>query len=89
MEKMNGRYPKPYKWNEQSQKCRATNCSYWEGLNHQKCNKVRKHKWDRFGCKLKQPTKKAKKIECPFDLKEMKEFFKCRADFEQATKNAQ
>jgi hypothetical protein len=29
---------------------------------------------------------KAKKVEYPFDLKEMKEFFKCRADFEQAKK---
>jgi tRNA(Leu) C34 or U34 (ribose-2'-O)-methylase TrmL len=86
MKKMNGRYPKPYKWNEQSQKYRATNCSYWEGLKHHKCDKVKKCKQDKFGRKLKQSTKKAKKVECPFNLKEMKEFFKCGADFKQAKK---
>jgi hypothetical protein len=56
--------------------------SYWEGLKHHKYDKSR----DKFRCKLEQSTKKTKKVECPFDLKEMKEFFKCRADFEQAKK---
>jgi hypothetical protein len=69
----NGRHPKPHKWNEESQK-HATHGS------HKKC------KQDKFGRKLKQSTKKAKKVECPFNLKEMKEFFKCVADFEQAKK---
>jgi hypothetical protein len=55
-------------------------------LKHHKCDKVKKYKQDKFGRKLKQSTKKAKKVECPFDLKEMKEFFKCRADFKQAKK---
>jgi hypothetical protein len=35
---------------------------------------------------LKQSTKKARKVACPFDLKKMKEFFKCGADFAQAKK---
>jgi hypothetical protein len=75
----NGRHPKQYKWNGESQQYVS---SYWEGLTHNKYDKSR----DKFGCQLKQSTKKAKKVECPFDLKEMKEFFKCRADFEQAKK---
>jgi hypothetical protein len=70
----------------QPQKYHTTNCSHWEELNHQKCDKVKKYKQDKFGPKLKQSNKKAKKIECPFDLKEMKEFLKCHTHLEKAKK---